>query len=220
MDAIQTANAGIGSETLYVGQILTIPSGGDYAPGIKMEEGNNTRWPNDDLVLTESEDVVLMNVLLRSTEGTVTANEYKLILSRLESLEERGLLDIDGDGVVSHMDAKLLVRYFVGRTGTDLTDGLIDTFTNATIKQTRSVAYQIIEFLDDRTGKNRGIEILQDFVDYRENDAKDQLGSYLAPYVTTVGLYSGLDLVMVAKLSKPVKIVPNYPINFLVKYDT
>lgn len=220
VDAIQTANFGIASESLYIGQILTIPAGGDYTPGVKMEEGNNTNWPNDDLVLTESEDVVLMNVLLRSTEGTVNANEYRLILSRLESLEERGLLDIDGDGIVTHVDAKLLVRYFVGRTGTDLTDGLIDTFTNTLAKQTRSVAYQIIEFLDDRTGKNRGIEILQDFVDYRENDAKDQLGSYLAPYVTTIGLYSGLDLVMVAKLSKPVKIVPNYPINFLVKYDT
>ena len=217
---ILTANPGIASESLKLGQVVNIPSGGDYTPGIKFEEGNNTNWPNDDLILTESEDLVLMNVLLRSTERSVDINEYKSILAKLESLEDRGLLDIDGDGLVSHLDAKLIVRYFVGRTGADLTDGLINTFTNSRIKQTRSSAYQITEFLDDRTGKNRGIEILQDFVDYRENDAKDQLGSYLAPYVTTVGLYSGLDLVMVAKLSKPVKVVPNYPINFLVKYDT
>ena len=65
------------------------------------------------------------------------------------------------------------------------------------------------------------VEILDEFFGLaKENDAKDKVGSYLAPYATTIGLYSGLDLVMIAKLGKPVKIVPNYPINFLVKFDT
>ena len=64
------------------------------------------------------------------------------------------------------------------------------------------------------------MQILDDFLNYKENDAIDKRGSYLAPYATTIGLYSGLDLVMVAKLGKPVKILPNYPINFLVKFDT
>ncbi len=220
VDAIYQANPTASASPLYLGQTLIIPAGGDFTPGIKFEEGNNSNWPNDDLALTETEDLILMDVLLRSTENSVGENEYNKILTKLESLEERGLLDIDGDGMVTDVDAKLLVRYFVGRTGTDLTDGLINTFTNGEIAQSRNVAYQILEFLDERTGKNRGVEILQDFVDYRENDAKDQLGSYLAPFATTIGIYSGLELVMVAKLSRPVKIVPNYPINFLVKYDT
>ena len=63
-------------------------------------------------------------------------------------------------------------------------------------------------------------KIKQDFIDFRENTAKDRKGSYLAPYATTIGLYHGAELAMVAKLGRPVKIIPNYPINFLIKYDS
>jgi hypothetical protein len=76
-----------------------------------------------------------------------------------------------------------------------------------------------VKFLDEKTGKNLGREILKDFQDFSENDKQDSTGSYLAPYATTIGLYSGLELAMVAKLGKPVKILPNYPINFLIKFD-
>ena len=61
---------------------------------------------------------------------------------------------------------------------------------------------------------------MQDFLDYDENDKNDTTGSYLAPFATTIGLYDNPDLVMTAKLGSPVKIVPNYPINFLIKYDS
>ena len=103
----------------------------------------------------------------------------------------------------------------MGRRGNYLTRNLISKYDDSTRKDSSS----IIKYLDEQTGKNLGKEILKDFQDFSENDKKDSLGSYLAPYATTIGLYSGLDLVMVAKLGKPVNILPNYPINFLIKFD-
>jgi hypothetical protein len=41
------------------------------------------------------------------------------------------------------------------------------------------------------------------------------------PYVTTIGLYnSNNDLLMVAKLGKPIMISPDTDMTFIVKYDT
>lgn len=49
----------------------------------------------------------------------------------------------------------------------------------------------------------------------------DITGSFLAPYITTIGLYDdNSDLVLVAKLPKPIKSFPDIPINFIVRFDT
>jgi hypothetical protein len=59
------------------------------------------------------------------------------------------------------------------------------------------------------------------FDDYMVSGSTDQTGSYLAPYVTTIGLYDDeLNMVAVAKLPKPIKSLPDYPINFIVRLDT
>lgn len=205
--------------SLYVGQVLKIPSGGDVPGAIKLQEGQNTNNPNDDIIMTESEDVLLINSLFSSTSKfDIKESEYQKIINNLDRLKELGSdgLDIDGDGVVSSIDAHLLARYFVGRRGNDLTKNLIDESSNAK----RSTSFEIIKYLDEKTGKNYGRKIKQDFLDFRENTAKDRKGSYLAPYATTIGLYHGAELAMVAKLGRPVKIIPNYPINFLIKYDS
>ena len=178
--------------------------------------GDTSRnWPTEDLVLTESEDVLLLDLFM-NYDTNQSSVEYDRIVSNIKKLYDGGYLDIDGDGVTSANDAKLLVRYFMGKTGDQLTKKLIDRYGEAT----RINASDIIEYLNEKTGKNIGRRILSDFRDYEENDKKDTGGSYLAPYATTVGLYDGLDLVMVAKLGKPIKILPNYPINFLIKFDS
>jgi hypothetical protein len=59
------------------------------------------------------------------------------------------------------------------------------------------------------------------FDDYTTSGSVDQTGSYLAPYITTIGLYDdGLNMVAVAKLPKPIKSLPDYPVNFIVRFDT
>jgi len=57
--------------------------------------------------------------------------------------------------------------------------------------------------------------------DYFESSSVDPTGSYLAPYVTTIGLYdSDGDMVAIAKLPQPIKNLPDYDMNFIVRFDT
>jgi hypothetical protein len=59
------------------------------------------------------------------------------------------------------------------------------------------------------------------FADYDASSSIDPTGSYLAPYITTIGLYDGDNqMVAVAKLPRPIKSLPDYPINFIVRFDT
>jgi hypothetical protein len=57
--------------------------------------------------------------------------------------------------------------------------------------------------------------------DYFVSSSIDQSGSYLSTYVTTIGLYDDDgNLLVVAKLPKPIKNLPDYNLNFLVRFDT
>jgi hypothetical protein len=59
------------------------------------------------------------------------------------------------------------------------------------------------------------------FGDYEISSSIDQTGSYLAPFITTIGLYDdNMDMVAVAKLGKPIKSLPDFPVNFIVRIDT
>jgi hypothetical protein len=59
------------------------------------------------------------------------------------------------------------------------------------------------------------------FDEYDYSSSLDPTGSYLAPFITTIGLYDdNLDMVAVAKLPKPIKSLPDYPLNFIVRFDT
>lgn len=59
------------------------------------------------------------------------------------------------------------------------------------------------------------------FADYEYSSSIDRTGSYLAPYITTIGLYdNNLDMIAVAKLPQPIKSLPDYPVNFIIRFDT
>lgn len=59
------------------------------------------------------------------------------------------------------------------------------------------------------------------FNHYDASSSLDPTGSYLAPYITTIGLYDNeLNMVAVAKLARPMKSLPDYPLNFIIRFDT
>jgi hypothetical protein len=59
------------------------------------------------------------------------------------------------------------------------------------------------------------------FNDYELYRYTDPTGSYLTPYITTIGLYDDNDdCLVVAKLPKPIKSFPDLPVNFIVRFDT
>lgn len=63
--------------------------------------------------------------------------------------------------------------------------------------------------------------VFSGFGEYDYSSSLDTTGSYLAPYITTIGLYDDdLNMVAVAKLPQPIKSLPDYPLNFIVRFDT
>jgi hypothetical protein len=57
--------------------------------------------------------------------------------------------------------------------------------------------------------------------DYDASASYDPTGSYLAPFISTIGIYDqDGDMIAVAKLPQPIKNLPDYDINFLVRLDT
>lgn len=59
------------------------------------------------------------------------------------------------------------------------------------------------------------------FDEYEFSSSLDPTGSYLAPYITTVGLYDDeYNLVAVAKIPAKPKSTPDLPVNIVVRFDT
>ena len=63
--------------------------------------------------------------------------------------------------------------------------------------------------------------VVAKFSDFEFSSSVDPTGSYLAPFITTIGLYDDTNnMVAVAKLPRPIKSLPDYPVNFVVRFDT
>lgn len=59
------------------------------------------------------------------------------------------------------------------------------------------------------------------FEHYELSGSADSTGSFLMPFITTIGLYDdNCDLVAVAKLPQPIKSEPDIPVNFIIRFDT
>jgi hypothetical protein len=57
--------------------------------------------------------------------------------------------------------------------------------------------------------------------DYHTSASYDPTGSYLAPFISTIGIYDkDGDMIAVAKLPQPIKNLPDYDMNFIVRLDT
>lgn len=60
-----------------------------------------------------------------------------------------------------------------------------------------------------------------EFVNYEYSSSNDTTGSFLSPFATTIGFYdSDLTLLAVAKFPVPLKILPDYTINVIARFDT
>lgn len=140
--------------------------------------------------------------------GSLLTNEY------ISYLDQRKMLfDFDGAGNIDLNDLFIFWKYFSNQ----LTDNLYKKYT--TIRSTRSKYADLLKYLDTKTGKNSPNYINEEFFKYQYSSSIDNTGSYLAPYITTVGLYNGVDLVAIGKLGTPIKNGGEFPLNILVKWD-
>ena len=122
--------------------------------------------------------------------------------------------DVNGDGTTNYQDATTIWKYFIQ-------DFTINNYQNYLNPRSRRNNYDdMVSFLNDKTGKSNEKLVKQEFFGYNYSSSLDPTGSYLAPYITTVGLYSGAELVAIAKLAQPIKNTGEIPINIVVKWDT
>jgi hypothetical protein len=77
------------------------------------------------------------------------------------------------------------------------------------------------DILDYRFASNYTSSVSGGFEHYDLSGSIDSTGSFLAPFITTIGLYDdNCDLVAVAKLPQPIKSEPDMPVNFIIRFDT
>lgn len=102
----------------------------------------------------------------------------------------------------------------INRPGnTKYNDLVTASFYENGVQYIRNGSYPIVSELDPTKYGS--------FDDYLFSSSLDPTGSYLAPFITTIGLYDNeLNMVAVAKLPQPIKSLPDYPINFIIRFDT
>jgi len=75
--------------------------------------------------------------------------------------------------------------------------------------------------LDYRFGSAYSSSISGGFEHYELSSSVDTTGSFLLPFITTIGLYDDeYQLVAVAKLPQPIKSESDMPVNFIIRFDT
>jgi hypothetical protein len=121
--------------------------------------------------------------------------------------------DFNQDSKIDTNDLNIFWKYCSNRLNQ------INYATYITPNSKRRLFSDIVDHLNEKTQKKASYTILPEFSSFSSNTASDKTGSYLSPYVTTIGLYNGLDLVAVAKLGSPIKLTGEYPVNFLIKLD-
>jgi len=122
--------------------------------------------------------------------------------------------DVNNDGVVDYGDAFLIWNYYIQNLQIENYKQYISPISK------RKNYDDIIKFLDMQTGWRVGNKVKSEFFSYHYSASVDPTGSYLAPYITQVGLYTGADLVAVGKIANPIKNNGQIPINIVVKWDT
>ena len=168
------------------------------------------QWQN--YIALSDEEYSLINYYY--SKFKIPINSMTYLSKYLASLQSAYMFfDIDGNKKISINDGILILKYFFNKITKS------EIFKYVDIKSNRKTPESIIQYLDVQTGKNNYGEILPEFLNYKYSSSVDVTGSYLAPYITTVGLYSGLDLVAVAKLGMPIKNSGELPLNIIVKWD-
>jgi hypothetical protein len=128
----------------------------------------------------------------------------------------------DGDNEVTlAIDENIIYNFYAKEIiENNLIGCSLQSFKQETVKWRNSDKYQRTTLNNPYISAFNGVSA-SGFDVYEYSSSVDPTGSYLAPYITTIGLYDdNMDMVAVAKLAKPVKSTPDLPVNFLVRFDS
>jgi hypothetical protein len=175
----------------------------------------STDWSSS--IVTSNDEMSLLRFYQYDSTYKATYTSYlaseSIVRWELDDTGMQTTLDLNQDNRIDTRDMNILWKYFTNR----LTQANYSTYITPACH--RKLFSDIIDYMNKITQKNAQPYIKPMFSQYESLTSLDKTGSFLAPMVTTIGLYSGLDLVAVAKLGSPIKITPELPINFVVKMD-
>lgn len=173
----------------------------------------STDWSSS--IVKSDDEISLLNYYQDNTDDATTPSLISESLLRWETTgtEMQTILDLNQDFRIDYRDMNIMWKYFTHR----LTQENYATFITPSCH--RRLFSDVMDYLNGLSQRFAKPAIKSDFLDYERLTVFDKTGSYLAPYCTTIGLYSGLEMVAVAKLGTPIKITPELPINFVVKMD-
>ena len=161
--------------------------------------------------------------ITRSVNSTLLSNWELSFKSTQTIYEHEYLLIVNEDEFNVSQNPSAVVE--IGRETsfiTGLDNKIYRVTTNPGVKYIRKKS--ILEngsIMDYSIGSSVNSSISGGFDQYEYSSSLDSTGSYLAPFITTIGLYDdNCDLVAVAKLPQPIKSYPDLPVNFIVRFDT
>ncbi len=162
-------------------------------------------------------------VLTRGSEGYLTGSWELNYKSTQTIYENEYLLIVNEDefNVSQNPSAFTLVNQETSSFET--TDNkTVNVITNPGVKYIKKLTtLENGNILDYRYTSSVNGEVFAGFEHYDLSGSVDTTGSFLAPFITTIGLYDdNCDLVAVAKLPQPIKSEPDIPVNFIIRFDT
>lgn len=170
---------------------------------------DNQDWSGS-LDLSSDEDVSLYSYY-NTLEDQVTGDK---LIPYSASLEAAYLsFDVDGNKKINLNDMKMIWEYFKYSTVPTTVFPYIDP------KSARKTSTDINRYIETMTGKNVISTVNPTFYSSSYSSSIDVTGSYLSPVFTTIGLYSGAELIGVAKLATPLKLNNKIPLNISIKLD-
>ena len=202
----------IGSLQVEYGSITATDDGNSNLIDSASNINGNIFYDRGLIVLTDGiTDGSSLSTFDISYRSTMTINENEIFISVLEnefnaSQNPTAVYEVGGTkqtiSVSKLPPSRLVDQEYVSQS-----------FYNAGSKYIKNSNYPFVSSLN---GSSVG-----SFDDYIVSSSVDQTGSYLAPFITTIGLYDDTNnMVAVAKLPQPIKSLPDYPVNFIVRFDT
>lgn len=216
--------------------VIAIPQG-FYGEGIKigtvvLTDNTNSKVYTDDGYsnLIDSGSNIKGNifydrglvVLSKDVTDNVTLSSYFLDFRSTKTIYENEIFisvlenefNFSQNPSAVYEDGGKIISTIVQRPGSiKIGDLVSSSFYDPGVKWVRGKKYPIVSKIDSTK--------MGSFDDYVISSSLDPTGSFLAPYITTIGLYDNeMNMVAVAKLPQPIKSLPDYPLNFIVRFDT
>ena len=172
-------------------------------------------WWANDIIQTEATDVLQQESDYAAYLASASFDPFtKKAFDYIETnLVNTGILDIDGDGIINLNDGFIFSLYYFGKLNPTKLSNYI------TAASTRIYVKDIETYLNQYCGVDHS-KVTPEFLNYQYSSSYDPTGSFLAPYITTIGLYQDNQLVAVGKLGRPIKNLIDWPVNIVVRFDT